>query len=248
MEAPPPRRRPIRALLVLGGLLVVLSALLLTRASPMYEVEVAAGPTATPTVPQVYAIVAPSTVSIRATVAGKDPANGAGVLVDDQGQILTALHVVGGATQVRVTFYDGTESVAEIVNTVPERDIAVIRALNMPAGIPPAVLGSPDRLRIGDEVFAIGDPFGLGGSFSAGVVSGLNRTARTDNAGQTLKGLIQFDAAVNPGSSGGPLVNRLGEVVGIVSGLLNPNVRSFAGVGFAVRIDSAAGGLGLPPE
>ena len=205
-------------------------------------------PQPSPTVQQIFQIVAPSIVSVRATGKG-DTANGAGVIVDDAPLILTSLHVVRDADRIRVTFADGTEADATIVTTLADRDIAVIRTSGGPALVVPAVLGDPSRLRPGDGAFVIGDPFGLSRSYTVGVISGLERTVSFGSLARPLSGLIQFDAAVNPGSSGGPLIDGRGEVVGIVTGILGPtDQRSFAGVGFAVRIDSATAGLGIPPD
>src|SRR5438034_547441 len=112
-----------------------------------------------------------------------------------------------------------------------------------------ATMGDPSRLAIGSPAFVIGHPFGLTSSLSAGVVSGLDRSMTAPGLAKPLTGLIQFDAAVNPGNSGGPLVDANGEVVGIVTGLVNPaGQRVFSGVGFAITIDQAAGALGLPPD
>ena len=117
-----------------------------------------------------------------------------------------------------------------------------------PTDVVPAVLGNPHAMRVGDEAFAVGHPFGLYGSMSAGIISGFDRTFRPPNSGQRLGGMIQIDAAVNPGNSGGPLLNRYGQVVGIVTGLANPTDQNFfVGIGFAVPIDVAGGAAGLPP-
>ncbi|RIK16305.1 MAG: hypothetical protein DCC52_17805 [Chloroflexi bacterium] len=133
------------------------------------------------------------------------------------------------------------------VTTVPENDIALLKATQPPDQFVPAVMGNPDALHIGDEVFAVGSPFGLTASESAGIVSGLNRIYHP-NKDLRLEKMIQFDAAVNPGNSGGPLVNRYGEVVGIVTGLLNPTEQNFfVGIGFAVPIDAAASAAGPNP-
>lgn len=174
---------------------------------------------------------------------------GSGVVINEQGAILTSLHVVKDASEIKVTFADGTESPAQVVNAQPENDIAVLMALKPPAQIIPATLGNPGSLRVGDEVYAVGNPLGLYGSLSAGVVSGLQRSFKPDSAGGAeLKELIQFDAAVNPGNSGGPLLNRYGQVVGIVAALVNPSGDdSFSGIGFAVPINVAGGGAGMPP-
>jgi S1-C subfamily serine protease len=214
------------------------------------EAEVQPTPTATPPLAaQVYAAVQPSVVQVIASVAGADPSSGAGVIIDDMADILTSLHIVASASVIRVRFYDGTEATAQILTTLPDKDIAVLRPSNVPERLVPATMGDPGRLAIGSPAFVIGHPFGLTGSLSAGVVSGLDRTISAPGLANPLTGLIQFDAAVNPGNSGGPLVDSNGEVVGIVTGLVNPGGQKiFSGVGFAVTIDQAAGALGLPPD
>src|SRR5262245_54489665 len=176
----------------------------------------------------VYQAVRPSLVLIESTRRA-DPATegdhsglGSGVVVDLDGDILTALHVVSDATDLRVTFADGTQSAAEVVATKPEDDIAVVRAVQSPPDLVPAVLGDPGSVQPGNEAFALGSPFGLGGSISAGVISGLERSFTPRGTDQVFNGLIQFDAAVNPGNSGGPLVDRNGRVIGIVTALVNP--------------------------
>jgi S1-C subfamily serine protease len=171
---------------------------------------------------------------------------GSGVIIDTRGDILTALHVVAGASRIEVSFYDGTTATASIKATDPSDDIAVLTASELPRVIAPAVLGSDPQ--VGDEVFAVGNPLGLDGSLTAGVVSGLDRTFRLAD-GRTLSGMIQFDAAVNPGSSGGPLLNTQGQVIGIVEGLANPaGTDNFAGIGFAVPIETAGQAAGAPPK
>jgi S1-C subfamily serine protease len=171
---------------------------------------------------------------------------GSGVIVDSQGEILTALHVVVGASSIEVTFADGTTSAASIKSADPSHDIAVLTAASPPAVIQPAVLGGSPQ--VGDEAFAVGNPLGLVASLSAGVISGLNRTF-TPAPGRDLSGMIQFDAAVNPGSSGGPLLNTKGQVIGIVTGLANPaGTDNFAGIGFAVPIATAGEAAGAPAK
>lgn len=189
----------------------------------------------------------PSAVTDATTVDGeKGFGLGAGVIVNADGSILTANHVIANASSITVTFADGTASPAEVVSSEPERDIAVLKAQRGPEVVVPAVLGG--GVGIGDEVFAVGHPFGLLGSLSAGVVSGLGRQIPVES-GQTLKDLIQFDAAVNPGNSGGPLLNRGGQVVGIVTALANPaKAGFFVGIGFAVPIAQAGGAAGGPPQ
>ena len=214
------------------------------------EAEVQTTPTPTPPLAaQVYAAVQPSVVQVTASGATGDPSTGAGVIVDDMADILTSLHIVADASAIKVRFYDGTESTAQVVTTLPDKDIAVLRPSSTPAKLVPATMGDPGRLAIGSPAFVIGHPFGLTGSLSAGVVSGLDRSINVPGKSTPLTGLIQFDAAVNPGNSGGPLVDENGEVVGIVTGLVNPSGQKvFSGVGFAVTIDQAAGALGLPPD
>ena len=112
----------------------------------------------------------------------------------------------------------------------------------------PATLGNPNAMQIGDEAFVVGNPLGLYSSMSAGVISGLDRTFQPSTSQQKLQGLIQIDAAVNPGNSGGPLLNRDGQVIGIVAGIVNPSGQDvFIGIGFAVPITVAGGAAGLPP-
>jgi S1-C subfamily serine protease len=201
---------------------------------------------------RVYQVVQPSLVEINTRILsanGKvEGALGTGVIIDDSGSILTSLHVVQQAIEIQVTFADGMQANGSIVTSQPENDIAVLRAGPLPPGVNPAVLGNPRDLQIGDDAFVVGNPFGIYGSLTTGTISGLNRTFQPPNRNQKLQGLIQFDAAVNPGNSGGPLLNRDGEVVGIVSGLVNPTGQDvFIGIGFAVPIDTAASAAGSPP-
>ncbi len=202
---------------------------------------------------QVYQIIQPSVVLIqtKSTDANGHPDDGlgSGVIVNANGAILTALHVISGATDIKLTFADGTQSGADVVNADTVNDIATLNPTNPPAQIAPAMLGNPNALQIGDEAYVVGNPLGLYSSMTAGVVSGLNRTFTPPGAHQPIKGLIQVDAAVNPGNSGGPLLNRAGQVVGIVTALINPtNQDVFIGIGLAVPINAAASGAGLPPD
>ncbi len=201
---------------------------------------------------QVYRVIQPSLVLIQTT--GKNHSEtgdfglGSGVIIDDQGNILTSLHVIEGAENVKLTFFDGSESGALLVSAMPERDIAVIQATELPAILVPAVLGNPGAMRVGDEAYAVGNPFGLYSSMSAGVISGFDRVFRVPDSDIEIEGMIQFDAAVNPGNSGGPLLNRSGHVIGIVTGLINPSQQNFfVGIGFAVPINIALGAMGAPP-
>jgi len=208
-------------------------------------------PSATPTPPttaQIYAALAPSVVSVLAPDGTGSGSLGTGVIVNGEALILTALHVVNGAQDVRVMFADGTEAEALVVGSDPATDIAVLQPLGLPEVVVPVVLGSAGGLSVGDRVIAVGDQLGLTRTTTEGVVSGLDRTAPGIGGG-AIEGLIQFDAAVNHGSSGGPLVNANGELVGIVVALANPTADgTFIGIGFAVPIGTAvtAGGAEIP--
>jgi serine protease DegQ len=173
---------------------------------------------------------------------------GTGVVIVDKGVILTNLHVVAGAEKIKVTFFDGLESIATVTGTQPENDLAVLQAQKIPDDLIAATMRSTADLQPGDQVAAVGFPFGIGPSVSAGVVSGLRRSFRSPEGKQELGNLIQFDAAANPGNSGGPLINMDGEVLGIVTAILNPTQqRTFIGIGFAVPIENAASAAGSPP-
>jgi S1-C subfamily serine protease len=173
---------------------------------------------------------------------------GSGVVIVDNGTILTNLHVVHGARRIKVTFADGLESEADIVGLQPQHDLAVLKARKIPDDLQAATMRSTADLSPGDRVTAVGFPFGIGPSVSHGVVSGLKREFRSPEGQRILTNLIQFDAAANPGNSGGPLVTDDGEVVGIVTAIYNPtSERFFVGIGFAVPIENAAQAAGMPP-
>ncbi len=198
-----------------------------------------------------YETIRPSLVDIFVNTQGTSGrgALGTGVVISDAGIILTCLHVVRNAARVRVIFVtDGTDSEAEVIMRQPQNDLAVLRANTLPDDLKPATLVASSTVGVGDEVIAAGNPFGLLNSASAGIVSGKGRSFTSKESGITLTDLIQFDAAVNPGNSGGPLVNRNGEVVGIVTALLNPTSEEvFIGIGFAIPIETAATMIGGPP-
>ena len=209
---------------------------------------------------EAYEKIRPSVVAVRGMAddgeegtkgmeTGKaDVQRGTGVVIVDTGLILTNLHVVAGARRVHVTFFDGHDSVAEVVGMRPEHDLAVLQAKSLPDDMMPAVMRSTAGLAPGDPVVAVGFPFGIGPSVSSGVISGLRRDYVSPEGKRVLTNLIQFDAAVNPGNSGGPLVTLDGELIGIVTGLLNPSEqRVFIGIGFAVPIENAASAVGLSP-
>ncbi len=203
-------------------------------------------------------IVAPSVVRVNGFSSNRDSARdplrfeeqgvGSGVLIVETGLILTNLHVVQSSEKIVVVFQNGHESEASIVSVQPDQDIAVLQVKTLPDDPKPATMRSTGDLAPGDLVVAVGFPFGIGPSVSAGVVSGLKREFQSQEGKRTLTNLIQFDAAANPGNSGGPLVTAEGEVVGIVTGILNPSgARVFAGISFAVPIESATSGMGISP-
>ena len=198
---------------------------------------------------QVYQVILPSLVIVQTDNVGEEGGFGigTGVVINSDAEVLTALHIIEGATEVELAFVDGTRTSATVASVEPDSDIAVLTPDVLPDLVVPATIGSASAMRVGDEVFPVGNPLGLVGSLSAGVVSGLDREFRPSSREEPLRGLIQFDAAVNPGNSGGPLVNRRGQVVGIVTGLINPTGDDFfVGIGFAVPIDVAIGGAGGP--
>ncbi|RYG11894.1 MAG: trypsin-like serine protease [Burkholderiales bacterium] len=173
---------------------------------------------------------------------------GTGVVIVDKGVILTNLHVVQGAETIKVTFADGLEATATVTGVQPENDLAVLQATRIPDDLVAATMRSTADLTPGDQVVAVGFPFGIGPSTSAGVISGLKRNFRSPEGKQMMSNLIQFDAAANPGNSGGPLVTMDGEVIGIVTAIYNPNQqRTFVGIGFAVPIENAASAAGMTP-
>ncbi len=187
-------------------------------------------------VPAIYQLVRPSVVVVRTART-----LGSGVIVADNGTILTADHVVAGAKGITVTFADGSTTQAVLARADPKHDIASLIPVSRPSVIVPAALGGGTQ--VGAAVATIGNPLGLDYSVTAGVVSGLNRAMRT--ADGKFAGLIQFDAPVNPGSSGGPLLDEHGLVIGIVVSIADPgHDDAFAGVGFAVPIGLALGGGG----
>ena len=241
-----------RVELFLTGLLVAAALVLVVPALPkdaqLGTVDTAA-PAPTLTIAELYAKLAPTVVTVRSELADGKISLGSGVIIDEDADILTALHVVADAQRITVTFANGMTVEARVFARQPENDIAGIRALGHPDPLPIATLGNPNTLNVGDDAIVIGNPFGLSRSLSTGVISGLHRSIQPPGADKPMTDLIQFDASVNPGNSGGPLFDRKGDVVGIVSGLANPNGQaSFSGVGFAVTIQAAGAAAGLPPD
>jgi len=190
----------------------------------------------------------PAKLATNAALPGyENTAAGSGVVISDDGTIMTALHVAAATKKLRVIFADGTEANAAVAGADPGNDMAILKPDKIPDDLQPATLASTQGLHPGDTVEAVGFPFGIGPSASSGIVSGLKREFE-DEGRAKIANLIQFDAAANPGNSGGPLVNSHGEVVGIVDAILNPSARTFAGIGFAVPIENAMkGAMGESP-
>ena len=186
--------------------------------------------TASPTAATVYAQDSPGVVMITVNV-GNGQAIGSGIVLDSKGDILTNAHVIAAARSIQVAFSDGTTVPATLVGSNTGADLAVIRVSVAASTLHPLTLGNSASVKVGDNVYAIGSPFGLSGSLSEGIVSNLGQTG----AGN-LTGLIQTDAAINPGNSGGPLVNAQGQVIGVNNSIESP-VDGNVGVGFAIPID-----------
>jgi S1-C subfamily serine protease len=159
---------------------------------------------------------------------------GSGIVYDLRGNIITNNHVVEGSQKIRVVFHEGESYSAKIIGTDPFADLAVIKVDADPQTLHPLPLGDSSKLRIGNEVIAIGSPFGLTGSMTSGIVSQLGRILNPPNIGAfSIPNVIQTDTAINPGNSGGPLLNDLGEVVG-VNTAIQTQTGEFSGVGFAI--------------
>jgi len=239
--------RPRATTLLVGGgvilALVVVIAVLARRgnsgskAATTPPASPSPSTSSSPSVSDVFQHVGPSVAVVR-TAKG---ALGTGVIANAAGAVLTANHVISDGSAISIIFADGTESSATVASADPTTDIALLTPATLPQPIVPATFGG--SAAAGAPVIAIGNPLGLTYSVSAGVISGLNRTANTDNG--KFSGLIQFDASVNPGSSGGPLLDRKGDVIGIVISIANPGgVDAFAGISFAVPVGAALGGGG----
>ncbi len=190
--------------------------------------------------PELFQRVSPSVVSISALAL--DPfkfgnrvttVGGSGFIINDEGLILTNSHVVFGRQLIMATLDDGRKIAAELLGADPIFDLAVLRISYPPEGHPAAVLGNSDSIRIGEEVIAIGNPFGLEQTLTRGVISGLNRIV--PGSPRLTLPLIQTDASINPGNSGGPLMNRCGEVIGINTSIL----AEAQNIGFAIPINVA---------
>ena len=238
------RLRGSRGVLAAGGVVLVVllvAVAVLASGAGRDRGRAAASPSATPTptptvsVADIYQRVGPSVAVVR-TARG---ALGTGVIVAADGTVLTANHVIADSSAISLIFADGTKSTATVASADPEHDVATLAPGTLPQPVVPATLGG--SAEVGGEVVAIGNPLGLAYSVSSGVVSAVGRTATTN--GGRFSGLIQFDASVNPGSSGGPLLDAEGNVIGIVLSIADPGRDdAFAGIAFAVPIGTALGG------
>jgi len=194
----------------------------------------------------IYEQVRPAVVEITSTLASGGPfgqqaqGTGTGVIIDTSGQILTNHHVIDGAQTIEVRFDDGSTATADLVGTDPANDLAIIQVDGAGLDLTAARLGDSDSLRVGDPVLALGNPFNLEATLTQGIVSAIDRTYNTGANTRPIREMIQTDAAVNPGNSGGPLINCQGEVVGINTLLENPTGENVnVGVAFAVAINTA---------
>jgi S1-C subfamily serine protease len=228
------------------------SATQAAQAAPVVRAASSASRTSSRLTPeQIYRNAAPGVVVITDTQTQDVPpslfspgqkqqvrALGSGFVIDDQGDILTNDHVVRGASQISVGFSSGASYSGTIVGADPSTDLAVVR-VNAPASaLHPLVFADSAKIQVGDPVYAIGNPFGLDRTMTAGIVSALGRDIQAPN-GLSIPGAIQTDAAINHGNSGGPLLDRFGRVVGINSQIEGGTVDGNVGVGFAVPSDTA---------
>ena len=252
--APAPHRRRHLLIGALAVWAVAITVLVLFRGTDAPAPQAAVAPRPSPSASdeplsaaEIYKTLLPSVVRIE-SIVGSTKETGTGVIVNANGLVLTALHVVDGASTITLSYADGTTSTAKTASSDAKQDIATLTPATLPGTVVPAVLGGGSA--VGDTVVAIGNPLGLTASTSSGVVSGLGRSL-TRKGQADIAGLTQFDAAVNPGSSGGPLINDRAEVVGIVVALANPtDAGTFIGIGFAVPIGAALGagqGTGQAP-
>jgi putative serine protease PepD len=221
-----------------------------TTTAPVTTAQQAAVKTTTTTLTQLYQTVTPGVVDITVTSGGGAPsplnggggtseAEGSGFVVDTKGDIVTNQHVVDGATSITVHFVDGTTAKATLVGADPSTDIAVIKVDVAAGELHPLTLGTSKNVLPGQEVVAIGSPFGLADSMTSGIVSAIGRTIQAPN-GYSIAGSIQTDAPINHGNSGGPLLDLSGNVIG-VNAQIESGGGGSDGVGFAIPIDSVKG-------
>lgn len=162
---------------------------------------------------------------------------GSGFIWDEKGHVVTNYHVIAGASEARVRLSDGRDYGAALVGASPAHDLAVLRIGVGPNRPPPVPVGTSHDLKVGQKVFAIGNPFGLDWTLTTGIVSALDRSLPAEDGQSLIEHLIQTDAAINPGNSGGPLLDSAGRLIGVNTAIYSPS-GAFAGVGFAVPVDT----------
>lgn len=184
--------------------------------------------------------VRPSVVRIEApSAAAAAGSSGTGMILDREGRVLTNYHVIEGQRDLKVTLADGTASKATVLGSDPGSDLAVLK-ITVPAHLlTPVTFANSDSVRVGDAVFAVGNPFGQNFSVSAGIISATGRVTTSSFTGRAIRDVLQTDTALNPGNSGGPLFNTKGEVVGVNSSIENPSGRFFIGLGYAIPSNTA---------
>ena len=194
---------------------------------------------------EIYRKYSPGVVNITSTILTYDfflrpipeSGSGSGVIADTDGNIVTNYHVIEGARQLEVTLWDQSRYEARVVGADPSNDIAVIHIDAPSQDLVPIPLGTTEGLQVGQKVLAIGNPFGLDGTLTTGIISSLGRSIQASN-GRIIEGVVQTDAAINPGNSGGPLLNSRGEVIGINTAIVSPSNSGNVGIGFAVPVET----------
>ncbi|MBK1615986.1 2-alkenal reductase [Rubrivivax gelatinosus] len=237
------KRHPIALALILAGLALPLQAR--TEAGP--RAVTPRGPLAAEETANIelFRKASPSVVHITTLAARRDffslnvqqvPAGtGTGFVWDEAGHIVTNFHVIQGGSGAQVTLADQSSFEAELVGAFPDRDLAVLRIKAPREKLPPIAIGTSRELRVGQRVYAIGNPFGLDQTLTTGIVSALGREIESFNS-RTIRGVIQTDAAINPGNSGGPLLDSAGRLIGVNTQIASPSGAS-AGIGFAIPVD-----------
>lgn len=193
---------------------------------------------------ELYNLVNPAVVHIRIFAMGNFPlGSGSGFLVDNDGHIVTNNHVVQGAEEIEIVFWNAVRTRAQVIGADQDADLAVLEAESIPEGVTPLVLGDSEDVQVGQRVIAIGNPYGLQGTMTEGIVSGLGRRLESQRDSEDGGGrysnpdIIQTDAAINPGNSGGPLLNLAGQIIGINSAIRSES-GSNSGIGFAAPVNT----------
>jgi len=204
------------------------------------QAQSAGGPDGLQSLVQKYEQLNPGVVNIKVVVqrgGQTGEAAGSGFIIDNQGHIVTNNHVVQGAVEVVVVYYDGLEVQAEVAGTDADSDLAVLHVNQLTDGAHPLELGNSDNVQVGEWVIAIGNPFGLGSSMTTGIVSAVGRTIQSGVTPFSIPQAIQTDAAINPGNSGGPLIDLNGSVIGVNAQIATGGTQANAGVGFAIPVN-----------